>query len=102
MALTLILELLFLETLNTSQTYLITSKVRFVKGLANSTLIYIPNMIHICANIIVTPIPFMSKKCGLSISLYVCVQGRIIEWPTLTYTSFHSLKTLYVSLLIYN
>ena len=26
------------------------SKVRFVKGLANSTLTYVPNMIHICPN----------------------------------------------------
>ena len=33
----------------------------------------------------------MPKKCGLSINLYVCVQGRIREWLTLTYTLFHSL-----------
>ena len=41
MALTLGLELLFLEVLNTSYIYQITSKVRFVKGLVNSILIYI-------------------------------------------------------------
>ena len=35
MVLTLILETLFLEALNTSKIYLITSKVRFVKRLAN-------------------------------------------------------------------
>ena len=28
------------------------SKVRFVKGLANSILTYVPNMIHICPNMI--------------------------------------------------
>ena len=50
MALTLELETLFLETLNTSQIYQITNKVRFVKGLANSILTYVPKMIHICPN----------------------------------------------------
>ena len=30
--------------------YLITSNVCFVKGLANSILTYVPNMIHICPN----------------------------------------------------
>ena len=50
MALTLGLEALFLEVLNTSYIYQITSKVHFVKGLANFTLTYIPNMIHICPN----------------------------------------------------
>ena len=50
MALTLGLETLFLEVLNTSQIYPITSKTRFVKGLANSILTYVPNMIHICPN----------------------------------------------------
>ena len=51
--------------------------------------------------LIFTPIPLVPKKCGLSISLYVCVQRRIRECPTLTYKPFHSLtKTLYVSLLI--
>ena len=48
MSLTLRLETLFLEVLNTSYIYQITSKMRFVKGLVNSTLTYIPNMIHIC------------------------------------------------------
>ena len=51
MALALEIETLFLEALNTSYIYLITSKVRFVKGLANSILKYVPNMIHICPNI---------------------------------------------------
>ena len=50
MALTLELETLFLEVLNTSYIYQITSKMRFVKGLVNSTLTYVPNMIHICPN----------------------------------------------------
>ena len=44
MALTLDLEILFLEALNISYIYLITSKVRFVKGLANSILTYVPNI----------------------------------------------------------
>ena len=52
MYLTLELETLFLEALNTSYIYPITSKVRFVKGLANSILTCVPNMIHICPNII--------------------------------------------------
>ena len=51
MALTLELETLFLEVLNISYIYPITSKVHFVKGLAKSILTYIPNMIHICPNI---------------------------------------------------
>ena len=50
MALTLELETLFLEVLNKSYIYLITSKVCFVKGLTNSTMTYVPNMIHICPN----------------------------------------------------
>ena len=50
MALTLELETLFLETLNTSWIFPIISKVHFVKGLANSILTYVPNMIHICPN----------------------------------------------------
>ena len=50
--------------------------------------------------LIFTPIPFVPKKCGLSISLHVCVQWRIREWLTLTYTPFHSYKIMYVSLLI--
>ena len=50
MALTLGLELLFFEALNTSYIYPITSKVCFVKGLVNSILTYVPNMIHICPN----------------------------------------------------
>ena len=48
MTLTLELKTLFLETLNTSYIYPIISKVHFVKGLVNSILIYILNMIHIC------------------------------------------------------
>ena len=51
--------------------------------------------------LIFTSIPLVPKKCGLSISLYVCVQGRIRECPTLTYKPFHtSYKILYISLLI--
>ena len=50
MALTLELETLFLEILNTSQIYPITRKVCFVKGLANFKLTYVPNMVHICPN----------------------------------------------------
>ena len=50
MALTLKLETLLLEALNTSYIYQITSKVRFVKGLANSILTYVSNMIHIRPN----------------------------------------------------
>ena len=50
MTLTLEHETLFLEALNTSLIYPITSKVHFVKGLANSKLTYVPNMIHICPN----------------------------------------------------
>ena len=37
-------ELLFLEVLNTSEIYQITSKVCFVKGLANSTYILISSI----------------------------------------------------------
>ena len=44
MALTLELETLFLEALNTSKIYPITSKVCFVKGLAKSKLTYVPNI----------------------------------------------------------
>ena len=46
MALTLELETLFLEVLNTSYIYPITSKVRFVKKLANyiKYLTYVPNI----------------------------------------------------------
>ena len=50
MVLTLELETLFLEALNASQIYQITSKVYFVKGLVNSILTYVPNMIHIYPN----------------------------------------------------
>ena len=50
MDLTIELETLFLEALNISWIYPITSKVHFVKGLANSILTYVPNMIHICPN----------------------------------------------------
>ena len=43
------------------------------------------------------PIPLIPKKCGLSIHLYICVQGRIREWRTLTYTPFFiPYKILYV------
>ena len=41
MALTLDFETLFFEALNTSYIYLIISKVRFVKELANSNLTYV-------------------------------------------------------------
>ena len=52
MALTLEDETLFLEVLNTSWIYPITSEVRFVKGLVYSILTYVPSMIHICPNTI--------------------------------------------------
>ena len=51
MALTLELEILFLEVLNISYIYQIISKVHFVKGLTNFILTYVSNMIHICPNI---------------------------------------------------
>ena len=51
MVLTLELETLFFKVLNTFLIYLITSKVHFVKRFANSTMTYVPNMIHICPNI---------------------------------------------------
>ena len=51
MALTLELEILFLEVLNISYIYPIISKVHFVKGLTNFILTYVSNMIHICPNI---------------------------------------------------
>ena len=44
MALILNLETLFLEALNISLIYPIISKICFVKGLANSILIYVPNI----------------------------------------------------------
>ena len=53
MGLTPELETLFLEALNTSQIYPIISKVHFIKRLVNSILTYVPNMIHICPNIII-------------------------------------------------
>ena len=43
MILTLELETLFLQILNTSYISPIISKVRFVKGLVNSILTYVPN-----------------------------------------------------------
>ena len=50
---------------------------------------------------IFTPIPLVPKKCGLSISFYEFIQGRMKEFPILTYKPFHVLtKILYVSLLI--
>ena len=49
---------------------------------------------------IFTPIPLVPKKCGLSISFYEFVQGRIRECLIFTYIPFHVLKKiLYVSLL---
>ena len=49
---------------------------------------------------IFTPIPLVPKKCGLSISFYEFVQGRIRECLTLSYKPFYVLtKILYVSLL---
>ena len=51
--------------------------------------------------LIFTPIPLMSKKCDLSISLHVCVQWRIREWLTLTYTPFHSSIKFYMFLSLY-
>ena len=50
---------------------------------------------------IFTLIPLVPKKCGLSISFYEFVRGRMIECLTLTYKPCHVLtKILYVSLLI--
>ena len=51
--------------------------------------------------LIFTPISLVPKKCGLSIGLYVYVQGRIRQWLTLTYKiiSF-PYKILYASFLI--
>ena len=43
------------------------------------------------ALLIFTPIPLVPKKCGLSISFYEFVQGRLRECLTLTYKSFHVL-----------
>ena len=60
MVLTLKLETLFFEALNTSYIYQITSTVRFVKGLANSILTYVPNMIHICPNTIYSHLWFIT------------------------------------------
>ena len=50
MVLILKLETLFLEALNTSYIYPITSKMHFVKELVNFILTYVPNIIHICPN----------------------------------------------------
>ena len=50
MVLTLGLETLLFEVLNTFEIFPITSKMRFVKGLTNSILTYVSNMIHICPN----------------------------------------------------
>ena len=47
--------------------------------------------------LIFTLISLVLKKCGLSINLYVCVQGRIRECPTLTYKSLHSLTKFYIT-----
>ena len=43
----------------------------------------------------------MPKKCGLLISLYVYVQGRIKEWLTLTYTLFSYITKFCVFLYLY-
>ena len=66
MALTLELETLFLEVLNTSYIYPITSKVHFVKRLANSILTYVSNMIHICPN----------NLCQLEICKAAAIMGK--------------------------
>ena len=52
--------------------------------------------------LIFTSIPLVPKKCGLSISFYEFVQGRMRECPTLTYKTISCslFKILYVSLLI--
>ena len=50
MTLTLELEILFLEVLNTFYIYPITSKMHFVKELVNSILTHVPKLIHICPN----------------------------------------------------
>ena len=51
--------------------------------------------------LIFTPIPLIPKKCGLSISFYEFVQGRMRKCSILTYKPFHVLtKILNVSLLI--
>ena len=44
MTLTLELEILFLEVLNTFYIYPITSKMHFVKELVNSILTHVPNI----------------------------------------------------------
>ena len=48
--------------------------------------------------LIFTLIPLMPKKYSLSINLYICVQGRIRQWLTLTYTPFHSITKFYMFL----
>ena len=49
---------------------------------------------------IFTLIPLVPKKCGLSISFYEFVRGRMIECLTLTYKPCHVLtKILYVFVL---
>ena len=51
--------------------------------------------------LIFTPISLIPKKCGLSISFYEFVQGRMRKCSILTYKPFHVLtKILNVSLLI--
>ena len=71
MALTLNLETLFLEVLNTSWIYLITSKVRFIKGLVNSIMTYIPNMTHICPHTSGNINLLNYKTLGCSITILV-------------------------------
>ena len=51
--------------------------------------------------LIFTPISLVPKKCGLSIILYVCVQGRIREWHTLIYTPFPYIIKFYMFLSLY-
>ena len=50
MVLTLDLETLFLKVLNTSRSTQLQVQYVLLKGLANSILTYVPNMIHICPN----------------------------------------------------
>ena len=73
MALTLGLETLFHEVLNTSLIFPITSKVRSVKGLDNSILTYVPNMIHICPNI-----KFTSRQIGQAFIVFIFQNNKAL------------------------
>ena len=81
MALTLDLETLFLKALNTSYIYPITSKVCFVKGLANyiNFLTYISNMIHICPNISCQFSPNAPKCINLPLLLIDILLNNILH-----------------------